>query len=407
MFNAGTIRSTLGLDNNPFTQGILSANSITAVFGQNITNFLANPLMGVLGAAKAALRYVKNLTQEIAGLADEGGKLAASLDVDVYWLTALDYAANRSGSSFAQVKTALERTAKTASDAARGTGEGARVFKDLGVSVTDSTGKLRNIKDIFLDSAQALSQYDDKTQRVAMAQRLFGRSATELMPLLNEGKAGINALTKRAQELGVAFDKEGAAGAAEFNDSMLDMQSAWQGIWRQSIVPLLTKLAPVMSNVGKIISKVLGPPLKLIATIFGVIFDVIAPLSDLFSGFASIISTVLAPALWLLTGVLKVVSGIINAIVSAFKWLYNTIGGAFNWVAKKLGFGGDDNSVAAAGGDLSTANAQIAINVDPNLTAAAVVSEVAPAIASGVTSAVETTRQAVAIGSKSINQRIS
>jgi tape measure domain-containing protein len=73
MFQAGSIASTLGLDISPFAQGMLQATSIAQIFPATVTNFLANPLLGVIGIAKdlgsAMTDGISSMVSSAVGLA--------------------------------------------------------------------------------------------------------------------------------------------------------------------------------------------------------------------------------------------------------------------------------------------------------------------------------------------------
>ena len=48
-FDAGAITSTIGINVNPFAQGMLQATSIAKLFPATVTEFLANPILAVIG----------------------------------------------------------------------------------------------------------------------------------------------------------------------------------------------------------------------------------------------------------------------------------------------------------------------------------------------------------------------
>src|SRR5690606_39491274 len=64
-----------------------------------------------------------------------------------------------------------------------------RRSSDLGVSVKDASGNVKDQETIFNESVVALQNMEDGTEKAKLANDLFGRSGAEMMPLLN-GAAG-------------------------------------------------------------------------------------------------------------------------------------------------------------------------------------------------------------------------
>lgn len=63
-------------------------------------------------------------------------------------------------------------------------GTQAAAFSQLGVSITDANGELRNNEEVFFEVLEALSGMGNETERDALAMELLGKGAQELTPLL-------------------------------------------------------------------------------------------------------------------------------------------------------------------------------------------------------------------------------
>ena len=61
---------------------------------------------------------------------------------------------------------------------------------------------------------------EDGAGKTALAIKLFGKSGADLIPLLNQGRAGIKELTDEAAKLGIVISTETAAKAEQFNDTL-------------------------------------------------------------------------------------------------------------------------------------------------------------------------------------------
>ena len=89
--------------------------------------------------------------------------------------------------------------------------------------------------------------------KAALAQDVFGRAGTELLPLFAEGEAGMAALREQARGLGIVMSGNAAAGAADFNDSLNELKQAALGAFTSFASKLLPKLtsSPEIPRVEK------------------------------------------------------------------------------------------------------------------------------------------------------------
>lgn len=195
-----------------------------------------------IGAGGGALVYAAKKTAE---LGDQYDKMSLRTGVLAEDLSTLRFAAGRSGAQFETLEKGLQRMARNALEAKEGTGEAAREFTRLGIAVTDANGELRPTYDLMLDSADALKGLTSDSERAAVAQRLFGRSGADLLPLLGAGAEGIKGLQAEARALGIEFSTKAATDSALFQDRMLDLSSAFEGIRDTiggAVLPALTSL---------------------------------------------------------------------------------------------------------------------------------------------------------------------
>src|SRR5689334_22198726 len=119
-FDGGSIISKLGLDTSGFAQGMLQATSISQLFPATVTNFLANPLLGLAGIAKSAASAIASAFADVVNAADNAGDSAAKLGVSVGFLTAYGRAAADAGSSAEGFADSLKFINNNAADAASG-----------------------------------------------------------------------------------------------------------------------------------------------------------------------------------------------------------------------------------------------------------------------------------------------
>lgn len=204
-----------------------------------------NRVLASLGAALSA-GALAAFVKSAVNAADELNKLSQRTGIAVETLSLLKPAAQLSGVALQEFTNGLERLSVSMLNAARGSKEQADAFAALGVSVTDASGQLRSTEEVLLDIADAFAAMPDGSAKAALAIKIFGRSGAELIPFLNQGRAGIRALTDEMQALGAQIGGDTAAQAEAFNDALLKLRVAVNSIGPRIIeafLPVMTALA--------------------------------------------------------------------------------------------------------------------------------------------------------------------
>lgn len=241
----GALRVKLGLDSAEFDTGLKAAQGKLGGFGK---------LAGLAGAAIAA-----GMTAAAVGIgaavksaidaADQMDELAQKTGTAVKPLSQLAYAGKISGVELDTLATGLKKLNVGMLDLAKGgKGKAADALRDLGISATDSAGALKANDQVLLEVADRFAAMQDGAQKSALAIQLFGKSGAELIPLLNEGAAGINELKAEADALGVTLSSETAAAAGQFNENLDKLKAVSGGIANQMMAALVPALNDAASG---------------------------------------------------------------------------------------------------------------------------------------------------------------
>jgi len=321
------------------------------------------------GAVTAAFGAIILKTTQ---LGDTYDKMAKRTNVSVEALSALGYAAKISGADLDTVEKSLRYLARGMNDAAQGVGESLEAFEYLNIEVLDTEGNLRDTVDVLKEAATKLAAMTDETKQIALATEIFGaRYGTQLLPMLKEGGAGIEALMKKAKELGVVMSTEAAAKAAEFNDRLTDLKesigAAGRGIgeilmptliklaekaieiikrikdWAEAHKPLVEMIIKVVATLG-VLAAVGGPVLMAVSVFMkmkgaiatvGVALKVLGGLATT-NPIGMVIMAVGALYLAWTTnfgGIRDFVLAVVEKVTEALGWLWDKV----KWVLEKLG----------------------------------------------------------------------
>ncbi|MDZ4850131.1 MAG: phage tail tape measure protein [Pirellulaceae bacterium] len=196
-----------------WSKGLHKAGEQLTDFGQRI-NKLATKLAIAGGAIAAPLvasikAYV-NLGSELQDVSDRVG-----IQVDA--LSELRFAADQSGSGIEALEKVLRKMQIAIDEASNGSKSVKQALRDMGLEAKDFIGLSADQQ--FEKIADALASIPDTGDRVGAAIGLMGKSAAELMPLFNQGAAGIRAMREQARALGLSIDPKQAAHAEQLGDA--------------------------------------------------------------------------------------------------------------------------------------------------------------------------------------------
>ena len=195
---------------------------------------------GVAATAAAAATAFAYMAKTSIDNMDNLAKQAQMAGVSVESLSELAYAADLAGVSQDELTASMARLAKGMGEAAQGTGEALKGFQALNL---DAAG-FKGTDDALMKIADRFSQFKDGAEKTAIAISIFGRSGAQLIPFLNAGKEGMQALTEEARRLGVVVGTDTAKASEQFNDNLTRMKRAVDGI----VISIVGDMLPAMNS---------------------------------------------------------------------------------------------------------------------------------------------------------------
>lgn len=185
-----------------------------------------------------------------ADAGDAFQKMSQRTGVSSQALSELAHAASLSGASMETLEGGFRVLSKRMYDAKSGLAEAERTFDTLGIRTLTTAGHLRAADAVFMDAVKSLNGLSSETEKAALAQELFGKSGTQLLPLIREGSSGIAALREEARRLGITFDDVAASKAAAFNDELDRTKAALLGVRNtvsMEFLPYVTAIAETIN----------------------------------------------------------------------------------------------------------------------------------------------------------------
>lgn len=196
-------------------------------------------------AAAATGKAFVNAAKDTAEYGDSIQKNAQKMNMSISGYQEWDYILKRNGASIDGMKTSMLKLTKAAES-------GDDAFEALGISEEE----LKNMspEQTFNRTIQALQGVADEGQRTVLANKLLGKGATELAPLLNSTSEETEALRQQVHDLGGVMSDEAVNDSAAFKDSMTDMETALDGVKRNMMSQFLPGMSQVMTGLSKVFS---------------------------------------------------------------------------------------------------------------------------------------------------------
>lgn len=262
---------------------INAAKSDISEFGDSIKSGAAvaakglTALIGTFGALSTALVGV---TASGAGYADNILTISTNTGLSTDYLEAYAYAAELVDVNLEAMTGSMAKNIKSMSSAQRGSEAYVEAYQKLGVSVTDSNGKLKDSETVYWSVIDALGKITDETDRDAISMQIFGRSAQELNSLIAIGSEGMAEYAKEAKAAGAVLGGDALDALGEFDDTLQRANStttAWKNQLAAKLSPSINKLTTQALNMGqKAIPKLEAAADKLVRRIDKIDMDDIA-----------------------------------------------------------------------------------------------------------------------------------
>lgn len=270
-------------------------------------------------AAAAVLGTLTGIGVKAASTADDILTLSKQTGISTDQLQLYAAAADLVDVSVETMAKSQQKLKKSMLSASEG-GAVAERFAALGVAVTDANGNLRDSNDVFQDTIKALGQMENETERDAIAMDIFGKSASELNPLIEDAGATYEKVSQMLSEHGLSpLSEEELQRANEFKDSLDTIKM----IFQQVIQIVGAKIAGVLQPIiEKLVDKVTAfaewlanvDP-EIIATVLG-ITAAVAALTPVLMAVGTAISAVGAAMTFLAANPIVAIIAAIAAVIA-------------------------------------------------------------------------------------------
>lgn len=272
-----------------------------------------------VGAGIEAAQKLNEMTLEQAHWADDLLTESAQTGLDTTLLQQLDYASKFL--DFDGIDKSLVKLTASMDSARDGAEKQSAAFQALGVSVTDADGNLRNNWETFKDVIDALGSVENATERDALANDLFGKSYSELKPLIDAGTDSLQELMDAAVENGYVLDESQVKKLGEVDDAYQEYQTQIEAVKKKLAVEFAPVSTHVMETFGDLAVKA-GNML------------VESGILEKLDGFIEPLGSIITSLFELIDAVLPAITPLVEGLARAFEWVANAVSSAVTWLSQ-------------------------------------------------------------------------
>lgn len=265
--NVGTELNNAQARLNQMRSGFDDAGNAAQDSGEKVLSFgdilKANLLAeGIKSGLSALVDLIKDMAtgfaetaMEAASFSDSIKTLSVQTGMSTDALQEYAYMAELIDVDLTKITGSHTKLTKAMASAASGEGKQAELFKQLGVNITGADGSLRSASDVFPEVIAALGDISNETELDAAAMELFGKSASELKPLIKLGTDALADLRQEAHDVGYVLSEEQVDALGAADDAWQRLTKNWEGIKHQLGADLAPAFEEAFSKISESLSK--------------------------------------------------------------------------------------------------------------------------------------------------------
>lgn len=167
----------------------------------------------IIAVIIAGIKKIADLANETARYADNIGDMAEKYGFTTKEIQQFDYWANQNGTTLDALTTGMKKMVNQAQ-------ANNKAFEQLGVSVYDNNGQLKDQKQLFLETITALQAVENQTQKNALIQDIFGQNGQELGQIINKDANELHRLSQEAEDYGLIISDKAINASSNFEDAL-------------------------------------------------------------------------------------------------------------------------------------------------------------------------------------------
>lgn len=276
-----------------------------------------------LGAACAAgATALVGVAKKAAATTDNIDKMSQKIGISREAYQELDFICSQTGSNVDSLRVGMKTLTNQMGACDKGTKSSAELFDKLGISIYDANGKMKSQEQMLFDTMGALQKVENQTEKAMIANKLFGKTGSELMPLFNGAAGSIEEMRQQAHDLGLVLNDESIDAGVKLTDTIDQV--------KRSFDTIMTKVGVVVMPIVQGVLDWVLTNMPLIQSVVGSVFKAIegfvTSVCNVFIDVFSSISKALGDSGITFNDVMNGIQTVVGICFSAIKSVWETIG---------------------------------------------------------------------------------
>jgi hypothetical protein len=171
---------------------------------------------------------IAEFVSEMAELGEHTERMAAILGISTKGVQELGFIAKATGGDSESLALSMERLQVNLQKAQTGTGPAAAALSALGLSAKQLIGL--SVDEQMNKIADAVSKFADGGNKTAIVMELLGRGGAQMIPILDQGSAGLQKLRDAADQSGAVMSEKTITALSSVEHGLVTMKAAATGL---------------------------------------------------------------------------------------------------------------------------------------------------------------------------------
>lgn len=198
--------------------------------GMDITSI---GVMAAVGIMISAMKNFVDMADETAEKVREIVEISNQFGLDPETVQQYQYAAEVMGVSLDALLDAQKRMTEIQAEVIDGSEEYTKILKELGVSIYDTNGKLKDAETLMFGVFGALGELRSEQERTVTASKLFGDQFTQLTPIVQDGAKSFREYMNEAERSGYVLREDGVRSTEEYMQAQKRLELQTEGTKKQ------------------------------------------------------------------------------------------------------------------------------------------------------------------------------
>ena len=222
------------------------ANLFKSIFAGN---FMANWATDIRRKVFQEIKQIPQLIEDFAAKGEEIGRTATMIGLSAEAFQRLSYAAKLTDTPVETLEGGFKLLNKSLAQFRVGGGTLHSLMAKINPVLARQLLTVKDSREAFLLTADAIAGTKDAQLRAAIAQAAFGKSGQELIPMLAEGRVGLEKLMKEADVYGSVLSDSAVEASGRLDDTLKRLRGSISSVKDTLLGTLVQAVSPYVEKV--------------------------------------------------------------------------------------------------------------------------------------------------------------